>query len=51
MKKQPMAAYVVDQFRRFQVTENKYCYGEHEMRHLGQTYLCLLQSVRRQEVC
>ena len=45
-----MYAYLVDQFQLFQVTENKYCRGENELRHMGQTYLCLLESVRKCEV-
>lgn len=46
----PAYAYVESQFRRFQVTGEKECRGKEEAKHMAQTYLCLLKSVRLQEV-
>ncbi len=37
-------AYIVDQFRLHQVTSKRLCKSEEEMRHLGHTYLCYLES-------
>ncbi|XP_025084529.1 protein FMC1 homolog [Pomacea canaliculata] len=45
----PAYAYVESQFRRFQVTGEKECRGKEEAKHMAQTYLCLLKSVRLQE--
>lgn len=46
-----MAAYqhVIEQFRRFQMTDAKLCRGREEMLHLGQVYLCYLRSTRRRK--
>ncbi len=47
--KQPYI-FIVEQFKRYLVTGNKYCRGEHEVTHMANTYLCLLQSSRKQQV-
>ena len=46
----PMTAYVLDQYRVHQVTSDKVCRAEPEMRHLAMTYKCYLESVRKNEV-
>jgi len=44
----PAYSYIVDQFRSYQVTGEKHCKEKDEMRHLAQTYLCLLESNKKQ---
>ncbi|XP_041033911.1 protein FMC1 homolog [Carcharodon carcharias] len=39
--------YIMEQFRRNQVTSEKLCRAHHELYHQASTYLCLLQSVRQ----
>ncbi|XP_038078301.1 protein FMC1 homolog [Patiria miniata] len=41
--------YLMDQFRKNQVTSEKYCKEHNEMLHQAQTYLCLLRSTREHE--
>ncbi|MED6286498.1 ATP synthase assembly factor fmc1 mitochondrial [Characodon lateralis] len=38
--------YVLDQFRKNKVTEERYCRAQQEARHASLTYLCLLVSTR-----
>ena len=45
-----MYAYAVEQYRRYQVTDKKYCRDEHELVHMANTYLCMLESNRIGEV-
>ncbi len=42
--------YLMTQFRRYQVTTEKICRGQHEVVHMGRAYLCYLNSLRRYEV-
>jgi len=41
-------AYIMDQYRSHQVTDAKYCKEKDEMKHLVETYLCLLESNKKQ---
>ncbi|KAI0212595.1 FMC1-like protein [Lamellibrachia satsuma] len=45
----PTFAYVEKQFEKYRVTTRQICRGEEEVTHLGHTYLCLLESVRKHE--
>jgi len=45
----PVYAYVLEQYHRYQVTGAKYCRERDEMRQIAETYLCLLESSRKQE--
>ncbi|KAK6183289.1 hypothetical protein SNE40_010795 [Patella caerulea] len=45
----PAQIFVKDQFRNFQVTTEKVCRGRNEVYHTGETYLCLLQNLRKYE--
>ena len=46
----PALQYIKDQFRQYEVTSEKYCRGQREMFHIGETYLTLLQSQRKWDV-
>ncbi|KAM6956983.1 protein FMC1 homolog [Aplochiton taeniatus] len=39
--------YVIDQFRKNEVTGERYCRGQREALHASHTYLCLLTSSRQ----
>ncbi|XP_072445063.1 protein FMC1 homolog [Chiloscyllium punctatum] len=39
--------YILQQFRKNQVTSEKLCRAQHELYHQASTYMCLLQSVRQ----
>ncbi|XP_022085250.1 protein FMC1 homolog [Acanthaster planci] len=41
--------YLMDQFRKNQVTSEKFCKEHNEMWHQAQTYLCMLKSTREHE--
>lgn len=41
------AQYIINQFRRYQTTDELLCKEKDEMLFLGQTYLCYLQSSRQ----
>ncbi|XP_051904492.1 protein FMC1 homolog [Hippocampus zosterae] len=41
--------YVTDQFRKNQVTGERYCRAQQEALHASQTYLCLLASSRNHQ--
>lgn len=45
----PTYAYLQEQFRNFQVTEQKICRAQHEANHVAATYLCYLESARKLE--
>ena len=45
-----MREYVANQFRTHQVTSKRVCRSEEELKHLGESYLCLLQNARQHEV-
>ena len=40
-------SYVMGQFRKNQVTGQRYCRAQHEALHASSTYLCLLASTRQ----
>lgn len=40
--------YVTAQYKKYQVTDNVLCKAKQEMKFIGETYLCYLQSVRKQ---
>jgi len=44
----PAYAYIMEQYKSFQVTGAKHCREKDEMKHLAETYLCLLQSTKKQ---
>lgn len=46
----PAFQYIANQFREYQVTSQKLCKGQNEMMMVGQTYLCMLESLRKSEV-
>ncbi|XP_067089209.1 protein FMC1 homolog isoform X2 [Osmerus mordax] len=49
--KQSMAYnYVIDQFRKNDVTGERYCRAQQEALHASQTYLCMLASTRNHMV-
>jgi len=48
VRNSPSYSYIVDQFHQYNVTGAKFCKEKDEMRHLAQTYLCLLQSNKKQ---
>jgi len=50
VRQTPMYSYIFEQYRAHQVTGSKYCKQQHELQHIGQTYLCLLESNARQQV-
>lgn len=41
--------YVSTQYRKYQTTDEQLCKAKEEMRFLGQTYVCYLQSLRKYE--
>ncbi|XP_061167685.1 protein FMC1 homolog [Saccostrea echinata] len=45
----PAFRYIVSQFREHQVTSQKLCKGQNEVMMVGQTYLCMLESLRKSE--
>ncbi|KAK2171282.1 hypothetical protein NP493_1084g00013 [Ridgeia piscesae] len=49
LSENPTFAYVEKQFQKYRVTTQQICRGEQEVTHIGQTYLCLLTSVRKHE--
>lgn len=40
--------YITSQFKKYQTTDQVLCKAKEEMKFLGETYLCYLQSVRKQ---
>ncbi|KAM6966809.1 protein FMC1 homolog [Tautogolabrus adspersus] len=49
-KKSLMYSYVMDQFRKNQVTGERYCRAQQEAHHDAHTYLCMLASTRNQVI-
>ncbi|KAL5009714.1 hypothetical protein ScPMuIL_012019 [Solemya velum] len=47
LKDSPTYGYMKEMFKKYEVTGEKYCRGQEEIQHMGETYLCLLQSVRK----
>uniref|UniRef100_A0A0B6ZGF7 Protein FMC1 homolog n=1 Tax=Arion vulgaris TaxID=1028688 RepID=A0A0B6ZGF7_9EUPU len=45
----PAYAYLHEQLQNFQVTGEKICRAGYEVEHVAQTYLCYLESARKQE--
>ncbi|XP_048728406.1 protein FMC1 homolog [Ostrea edulis] len=45
----PAFRYIVSQFKEHQVTSQKLCKGQNEVIMVGQTYLCMLESLRKAE--
>lgn len=41
--------YVSAQYKKYQTTDAVLCKAKEEMKFIGETYLCYLQSVRKQE--
>lgn len=39
--------YIAAQYRRYKTTDEQLCKAKEEMRFLGETYVCYLQSLRR----
>lgn len=50
VRQTPMYNYILEQYRAHEVTGAKYCKQQNELKHIGQTYLCLLESTARQQV-
>ena len=46
----PAYQYVRNQFKNHKVTTELLCKGKHEVKYVAETYLCLLQSVKKYEV-
>lgn len=42
---------MLEQFKNHKVTSEKYCQGKHDVVHVADTYLCLLESTRKHQVC
>ena len=42
--------YVLDQFRRYQLTTKKICREQDEVEHMARSYLCYLESKRKYDV-
>lgn len=49
IKNSAAASYVLCQFKKYQTTDLQNCKGKDEMLFLGNTYLCYVQSVRKQK--
>lgn len=41
--------YISSQFRKYQTTDQQLCKAREEMQFLGNTYLCYLKSLRKQD--
>lgn len=46
-KDAPAIQYILDQYKRFSVTDQQLCKAQEEMRYLSETYLCYLRSTRK----
>lgn len=49
VRQTPMYNYMIEQYRAHLVTGSKLCKHQDELRHVAQTYLCLLESTARQQ--
>lgn len=47
----PTYQFMLEQFKNHKVTSEKYCQGKHDVVHVADTYLCLLESTRKHQVC
>lgn len=47
VKDAPAIQYIVDQYKRFKVTDQQLCKAQEEMRYMSETYLCYLRSSRK----
>lgn len=47
-KESPQFQYIASNFQKYQTTDQVLCKAKEEMKFLGETYLCYLQSLRRQ---
>lgn len=45
----PLAQYILQQYRKYQVTDQQFCKEREEMHHFAETYLCYLESTRKYE--
>ncbi|XP_005097606.1 protein FMC1 homolog [Aplysia californica] len=45
----PAYAYLHEQMKNFEVTDEKICRAHNEVQHVAETYLCYLESLRKQE--
>ncbi|XP_071942948.1 protein FMC1 homolog [Antedon mediterranea] len=50
LQRKPSYRYILDQFRKFKVTNEKNCRARNEAHHNAHTYNCLLRSTRELEV-
>lgn len=46
MKDNEAMVYILDQFRKHDITDRRVCRPENELNFLGETYLCYLNSTR-----
>lgn len=46
-KESPAVQFLAAQYRKYRTTDQQLCKAKEEMRFLGETYLCYLQSLRR----
>lgn len=44
----PLVKYVTTQFDKYRTTDELLCKAKDEMKYVGETYLCYLQSLRKQ---
>lgn len=47
IKESPAAKYVLQQYKKYNTTDQQLCKAKDEMLYLGNTYLCYLQSLRK----
>ncbi|VDI29120.1 Hypothetical predicted protein [Mytilus galloprovincialis] len=45
----PTYQFMLEQFKNHKVTSEKYCQGKHDVVHVADTYLCLLESTRKHQ--
>lgn len=48
-KDSPIFKYITTQFERHQTTDEIFCKAKEEMKFMGETYLCYLESLRKQK--
>jgi hypothetical protein len=47
IKESPAAKYILQQYKKYNTTDQQLCKAKDEMLFLGNTYLCYLQSLRK----
>lgn len=47
LKEAPAVQYILDQYRKYKVTDQQLCKAQEEMKYLSETYLCYLRSSRQ----